>query len=280
MHVHGRSAPTRRTRVVLSFLVALAVTVVLVPAGSSRVAVPPKVYPTLSFVYTNDCTFTMQNEAGGVITSLAPGEYTVVIQTPEAFGAVPLTSLGASGLQYCKGLAQFQLSGPGVSLSTSVYGGCLSNEQYNVTFQPNATYTAQDNNQPSVTRTVFNTLSAAFTVVPTTVTSGSSAGTSDTDIVGSAVALEGTLSASLSAKGISSLTLGGKTVSRLAVGRYKFAITDRDPKGSVIIVSPRKTATNLTGVRFVGKKTATVKLTAGRWTYSAGAKTFAFTVAG
>ena len=280
MHVHGRSAPRRRMRVVLSFVAVVVATVVLVPAGSGRVAVPPKVYPTLSFVYTNDCTFTMQNDAGNVVTSLAPGEYTVVVQTPEAFGAVPLISVGATGLQYCKGLAQFQLTGPGINLNTSVFGGCLTDETYTETFQPSTSYSAQDNNQPSVTHTSFNTLSAAFTVVPTTVTSGSSAGTSDTDIVGSGVAIKATLAAMLNPKGSLSLTLKGKTVSKLAAGRYKFAITDRDPKGSVIIVSPKKTATNLTGVKFVGKKTATIKLTAGRWTYSAGARTFAFTVAG
>ena len=131
-----------------------------------------------------------------------------------------------------------------------------------------------------MTRTVFNTLSAAFTVSPTTVSSGSGSGTSDTDIVGSAVALEGTLAASLNANGVASLTLAGKPFSQLAAGRYKFAITDRDPKGSVMIVSPRKLATNLTGVRFVGKRTATIKLTAGRWTYSAGARKFSFVVAG
>ncbi len=265
-------------RAFLSLVAVVVATVVLVPAGSSRIAVPPKIFPTVYFVYTNDCTFTMQNDAGNVITSLAPGQYTVDVRTPEAFGAVPLTSLGASGLQYCKGLAQFQLTGPGINLQTSVFGGCLTDETYTETFQPSTTYTAQDLNQPSVTHTSFNTLSAAFTVSPTTVSLGSGNGTTDTDIVGSGVAIKGTLAAMLSPQGVLSLTLKGKTVSRLPAGRYTFAVTDRDPKGSFVIVGPKKAAKNLTGVKFVGKRSATLKLTAGRWTYYAGARKMAFTV--
>ena len=57
-------ARARRIRVVVSLLVVIATMAVLVPAGSGRLAVPPKVYPTVYFDYTNDCTFTMQNDAG------------------------------------------------------------------------------------------------------------------------------------------------------------------------------------------------------------------------
>ncbi|HEX4519153.1 MAG TPA: hypothetical protein VH063_06185 [Gaiellaceae bacterium] len=267
-----------RLRAFLGFAAVVVATAVLVPAGSSRVAVPPKIFPTVYFVYANDCTFTMQNDAGNVITSLAPGQYTVDVRTPEAFGAVPLTSIGATGFAYCKGLAQFQLTGPGINLQTSVFGGCLADEVYTETFQPSTTYIAQDNNQPATTRTSFNTLSAAFTVSPTTVTSGSTSGTSSTDIVGSGIAVKATLAAMLNPQGVPSLTLKGKSVSKLQAGRYTFSITDRDSKGSFVIIAPNKSAKNLTGVKFVGKRSATLKLTAGRWAYSTGARKTVFVV--
>lgn len=129
-----------------------------------------------------------------------------------------------------------------------------------------------------MTHTSFNTLSAAFTVSPTTVSLGSGSGTSDTDIVGSGVAIKATLAAMLNSQGIPSLTLKGKTVSKLQAGRYTFKVTDRDPKGSFVLSGPKKTVKNLTGVKFVGKRSSTLKLTAGRWTYYAGSRKLTFTV--
>jgi hypothetical protein len=106
---------------------------------------------------------------------------------------------------------------------------------------------------------------------PYTPTSGK--GTVSKDIVGSAieaarrVTLKGTLSGTLTADGKPTLMSKGKTVSSLKAGRYKFVITDQDPKGSFIIQAVKKRSTDLTGVEFVGKRSATVTLKAGRWMY-------------
>ena len=47
-------------------------------------------------------------------------------------------------------------------------------------------------------------------------------------------------------------------------------ITDRDPKGSFSIQAVNKRATDLTGVQFVGKRTATLTLRPGRYTFFSG----------
>ena len=190
-----------------------------------------------------------------------------------AFGAYPYQSLPSGDLTACHGLAQFQLTGPGVNLSTTVFGGCLTDEEYTETFQPNATYVAQDNNQPSVTKTVLTTL-AAGTPLPTPTSSGSGKGSSQsTDIVGSGlVQTRGTLLATLSSAGKATLTMKGRAVTTLESGKYTFKVSDGDRKGEFTISSPKLGITkHLSGLGFVGKKTAAITLKPGKWQYSSGA---------
>jgi hypothetical protein len=145
--------------------------------------------------------------------------------------------------------------------------GCESDKVFTETFQPNATYIAQDLNQPSVAHGSFTTLASGTPVVPTT-TYGGGKGTPEvsTDIVGS-LAVAGTLNATV-AGGKPTLTTKGKTVSSLKAGRYKWAITDRDAKAGLMILGPTsKAPTSLSGVKFVGKRSVAIKLTAGKWTY-------------
>src|SRR3954452_9253802 len=77
-------------------------------------------FPSLYVNYkTEDCTFRVTNDSGSAVTTIAPGSYQVVISTPDPFGAFGQTD----GLAACKGFVQFRLSGPGVSLSTTLdYG--------------------------------------------------------------------------------------------------------------------------------------------------------------
>jgi hypothetical protein len=247
-----------------------AVMAIGVPSASTAVG---SQLPGLYFVYGMNCTFTVENDAGTPVTSIPPGTYDTVVRTPVPFGAYPIATLAAGDLTACHGLAQFQLTGPGVSLNTTVYGGCLTDEEYTETFQPNATYVAQDNNQPAVTKTVLTTL-AAGTPLPTP--TGSSLGkgsSSSTDIVGSGIVqARGTLLASLSAAGRATLTMKGKAVTKLASGKYTFKVSDGDRKGDFTISAPALGITeHLTGLGFVGKETATITLKPGKWQYSSGA---------
>ncbi len=249
----------------------LGLAVVLVAAGSGR---RNSVQPTLYFEYAMNCTFTIVNDAGQPVSSVPPGNYQVDVRTPLAFGTVPVANLGLTDMTACKGFPQFQLTGPGVNLSTTMTAGCSADLVFPETFQPNSTYIALDANQPGVTRTALTILGSGSPTVPQGPTGpGGGRASTSTDIVGSGIktALRGTLLGTLTASGKPVLKSKGKPVSTLTAGRYRFTITDRDPKGSFIILGPKSaSATNLTGVKFVGKRSATVRLTAGRWTYYAG----------
>jgi hypothetical protein len=248
--------------------VAAAVAVVLVSTGTAGSRTAGSAAPTLYFMYAMNCTFAIVDDAGKTVSSIPPGHYQVDVRTPLAFGTMPLVGGPANDMTACKGAPQFQLTGPGVDLFTTMTAGCESDKVFTETFQPNGTYVAQDLNQPSVAHGSFTTLASGTPVVPV-VTYGGGKGKPEvsTDIVGS-LAVKGTLDASVSAAGTPVLKNAGKTVATLKAGRYKFTITDRDPKHGFLVLGPTsKSPTNLTGVKFVGTKSLAVKLTAGKWTY-------------
>jgi len=266
-----------RVRLV-STLIAFAVAAVLVSAGSARSNVQAE-YPTLYVQYTLNCTFTIVDETGKTISAIPPGTYEVEVSTPIMFKLVNTNNLAPNDFTGCKGWVQFQLTGPGVNLATTLTTGCDANDIFPAeTFQPNSTYTAQDNNQPSVARMVFSTLPAggpgpATPVGPygTGTGKGQTSGGSPLGQDVGTTALMGTLTGKLSRTGKVTLTRNGKPVSSLKAGRYKFAITDSDPKGSFTIQSVNGvSSTDLTAVKFVGKHSETINLTPGKWMYYSG----------
>jgi hypothetical protein len=83
------------------------------------------------------------------------------------------------------------------------------------------------------------------------------------------------------AAGRLTFTDGGVRVTKLRAGRYKITAVDTSPKRSFVVQQAGHPATTVSGVAFVGTRTVTLDLTAGRWTFftSAGAKsTSSFTV--
>jgi hypothetical protein len=259
-----------------------------VPEGLGSVASTPVPLPTLYVNYTDQCTFTVVNDAGQQVTSLAPGRYELNISTPVMFRL--LAPGGPSGnpndFTGCNGYIQFQMTGPGVSAASTLDNGCTSDAVVGTwILQPSSTYTLEDLNQPAVTKTTITTLASGTPVQPTTspydATSGK--GTPSTDLVGSEAgpSIRGTLQGSLAANGKLILTLKGKTVSKLKSGRYTFTIVDRDPTNGVKLnsVKTKRTSTALSGSAFVGEKKTTVSLSAGRWTVSVpGGKVFTLIV--
>jgi hypothetical protein len=254
-------------------LVAVVATVVVVAlgVGSARASQSTSIAPTIYFAYSMDCTFSIVDDSGKPVTSIAPGNYQVDVTTPIAFGTIPKNF---SDMTACKGMAQFQLSGPGVNFFTTLTAGCEAEYVTTQTFLPSSTYTAVDQNQPSVAHASFTTL-ASGTPTKVSATYGGTAtgkGTVSTDIVGSGLpTVAGTLVGKLSAGGIPTLLRNGKAVTKLGAGRYRFQITDRDKRGSFSILGPKTRVTkNLTGVEFVGRRSAVIALTPGRWTFMAG----------
>jgi hypothetical protein len=244
---------------------ATVIAVGLVSTGSAGLRTTAN--PTLYFMYALNCTFTIVDDSGNTVTSIAPGHYQVDVRTPIVFGMYPGTP-GQSDFYACRGVPQFQLQGPGVNLFTTMTAGCDSDRIFTETFQPNATYVAQDLNQPSVTHASFTTLASGASA-PVTVTYGGGKGKAEqqSSLVGS-LSLKGTLQATVTANGALKLMSAGKTVSKLAAGRYKFAISDQDAKASFNLLGPTYTAPKtLTAAAFKGTHSVILSLTSGKWSY-------------
>ncbi len=284
-----------RVRHVSILIAALAVAAVIVPAGTAGLrADAPSAFPTLYVVYTMNCTFTFQDDSGKKLTSIAPGTYQVMVSTPVMFklvvpGGEEVDRPAANDFTGCKGWVQFQLTGPGVDLFTTLDTGC---DAYLLlpphTFKEGATYTAQDLNQPSVTRTALTVLTSGTPDAPKSPYSATTGkGETSFDLIGSnipkklGVKLAGTLNGGVSTVGKPTLKRQGKTVSTLKAGRYKITVLDETSKRGFTIQKLGKPSVTVTGTTFVGKGFKTVTLKAGRWMYSSGpGKAFYFQVTG
>jgi hypothetical protein len=252
----------RRLPRVMVVLVAVAT---LAAAGSpgSREAL----LPTLYVNYTMGCTFTITNDAGATVTSIAPGNYQVLIITPGPFGAPDLS--GSTDFTACKGFVQFQLIGPAVNISTTLDYGDLDHDLEDATFAPSSTYLAQDLNQPSVAHWTLTTTSSGSPTAPTTPATTTSPATPSpvptTTVHPKPARLLGTLAASVTTAGNVTLTYQGSAISSLSAGRYTITVTDHSKKGGFVLKQIHKAAATLTTSVFVGRRSVTLTLGPGEW---------------
>jgi hypothetical protein len=230
--------------------------------------------PTLYINYAMNCTFTITNDAGGPVASIAPGAYEIEVSTPTQFAAVDL--VGITDDTACMSAAQFQLTGPGVSLFTTLEDGDGNYAVLNATFLPSSTYTAVDLTQPAIATASFSTTASGTPVAPPAPTdpaagTAASKTTSSADVVGSSTApapsFKGTLDATVSAAGKLSLTFGGKNVATLVAGKYTVSIIDRSKKTPFILQELNQPAQTLTPSSFTGKRSVSVTMKAGQWFY-------------
>ena len=80
----------------------------------------------------------------------------------------------------------------------------------------------------------------------------------------------GTLEGRVSAAGVVSLDFKGKSAARLTAGRYRIVVTDRSASNGFVLERARHPALTVTGLKFVGRHSETVALSAGRWLYTPG----------
>jgi hypothetical protein len=229
------------------------------------------VSPTLYVNYTMNCTFTIVDDSGKPVTAIAPGTYQILITSPVAFAAVDLS--GIYDMTACKSSAMFQLTGPGVSLQSTLTDGDADHDQLEATFQKSATYVAQDNNQPTVARVTFTTLASGSPVSPpspttttqtsTTTKSGSGGSAIGTSIKGDP--FRGTLIGAVSPTGKLSLTDKGRGVAAITSGRYTITVTDKSKTSGFLLQQIRKSASTVTGVGFTGTKSVTLDFKPGQW---------------
>jgi hypothetical protein len=254
-------------------LAVLAATAVLAPSASAR-STRSAVLPTLYVSYAMNCTFTITDDNNARVSSIAPGLYQVDVVTPIVFADYDLT--GVTDMTACQSFAQFQLTGPGVNVASTLQDGDEDKDIVTATFQPSGTYTAVDLNQPSVARVVFTTTATGTPNAPTSpvTTSSSAKGNTSTSVIGSKAdstpgRLRGSLAGSVSAAGKLTLESNGKAVSKLKSGRYTFVITDSSKKTGFVVQQNHRVAKTVTAPAYTGKKSVTLDLSAGQWFFYA-----------
>jgi len=211
-------------------------------------------FPSLYVTYvTESCTFKLTNDSGAAVATVPPGTYQVVITTADPFGVFDQS--GRHDLYACKGFVQFRLSGPGVSVATTLDYGDASSELYSATLQPGATYTFQDDNNIAGSRRSISVATSGSAVLtpPTSVPGGATA----------AVSLRGNVSRS----GKLSLRRNGRAVTSLKAGRYAFSVDDQSTTSGFRIQASNGKAVTITTPGYIGWQEATLTLQAGRWSF-------------
>jgi len=230
------------------------------------------VLPTLYVDYSTNCTFVIVDDSGKHVSQIAPGTDQVQLNEPQ-----PLIANGSANSSgpACNGLAAFQLTGPGVTLTTSIDNGDGVN-LFTESFQAGSTYVAVDNNQPAVARVVFTTAASgapATPSVPYSSVAGGKGSTSNTSVIGQKAKASvgvppmprGTLVAVVSAAGRPSLTFQGKPVTSLKAGRYTVQVADSSKTSGLIIQETGQNAIAVAPVAYTGKRRTAVTLRVGQW---------------
>ena len=167
---------------------------------------------------------------------------------------------------------QFHLSGPGVNLVTDMNQGEEEQASWGYTLQANSTYVWEDQHRPDDFHGVFRTSATASSGSGSS-SGGSSSGTSsgsvgsNADVVGSNVALRGTLSGNVNTLGKLTLTFKGKRISSLKSGRYKVSVLDETSKSGFTLQKLGKQSVKVTSLPFLGRHVVTLTFSAGQWMF-------------
>ena len=244
----------------------------LIAVGSAQAA-----KPTIYVNYTIGCTFTITDDSGKAVTAIPAGDYQILVRTPGSFGGVDLS--GTYDMTACKGAVDFRLTGPGVSLATTLDDGDADSDFLYTTLMPSSTYTAVDGHQPTVARSTFATTSATLASSSGATTTPATTSTKTSTVVSPAPGAS-QLDGSVSAAGKLGLKLDGRAVSTLPHGRYVVTVTDASSSAGFIVQPGGKAATTLTTLGYKGRKRVSVTLTRGIWFFYArpGAKKTFFDV--
>jgi hypothetical protein len=216
----------------------------------------------------SSCTFTLTDDSGQSVASIAPGTYQVLVSTPVVFNDVDLQTY--TGLTGCTTYVRFQLDGPGVSLKTSLTAGDEDQASFSAALQPGSTYTAVDLNNPNarVVFTTTGTVTGAVGATSTGTTTTSSTGSAQPSLVGSAaISSLGTLFAVVHRSGVLTVTRAGKSVSSLPTGHWTLVVHDTSAKNGLSLQKGSIKAETITTAAFAGSRTLTLTLAPGRWRF-------------
>jgi hypothetical protein len=241
----------------------VALTAALVWAGGSQAAVSQTLY---AYFDVDGAIQLRYADSSNIGSTIPPGTYTVNLNNNGA------DDLGVDHI--------YHLFGPGVDYKAA---NVDTQATFTATFQTGATYTAQDDLNPKIHLTFVATTATVAPAATTTTTSTPSTKApkpTSSDIVGSGIiAFRGTLDGIVGAAGRLTLTYQGKTVTTLKAGKYRVAVVDGTAKSGFELRSSHSVPVVVTSTTFVGKRSATVVLSAGRWWFfSPGGKKTYFTV--
>jgi hypothetical protein len=253
-------------------LVAAAVIALLAPAGALGA---PKADPSLTLnVNLGGALEVVLGNGTRIRTSSAPG--TVIPPGPYLL-------IVRSEVPDDKDIFHvFHLSGAGVEMSSDLLPCENPREIYTIVLRPNSTYTYEDGRHPELSRVVFSTSGSGSSSDTASAAAGHTQGgysgsVSNSDPLGSKT-LRGILAGTVTASRLA-LTAKGKPVSLIEAGRYRITVADRSAKRGFTLAKVNRRPVTLTKPAYVGKRTVTVNLTPGRWTFSTGAgKAHSFTV--
>jgi hypothetical protein len=227
----------------------------------------------VTFSASGNITVTLPDGTPVGVTSGSP---TVI---PAGFYTMDMVGPGG-----CSTLPYFDLRGPGNSILDNMDQGEESQKTLNATFLPNSTYTWRDDQFPSVVYT-FQTNSTVLGTAPAAPVASQHGEASSSSIIASetnTVPSRGVLTGTITAAGKLTLSYQGKSVGSLQHGKYTFKVTDRSSSHGFLLQKVSHKAFAISGVTFVGKRTATVNLTAGTWIFTPklGEKAYTVTVTG
>jgi hypothetical protein len=264
------AAASRRALIAVAASALIAATFTLAPTANARRTASPSLVVTFSAAGAVSVALpdgTPVGTTSGTPTLIPAGFYTLVLNGPGSCITLPL----------------FELRGPGVNINDDMLGGETDTHMLDADFQPNATYTWYLDRSQNIVYT-FRTSSTVVGSPPNAntspTTSGGHAVPTSQDVTGSAILpFRGTLTVAVSAAGRLSLAYKGRPVTGLKAGRYTIAAVDRSTASGVMLEKSKHAATSLTGVTFVGKRSASVALTAGTWLFMPRLGKSAFSIA-
>jgi hypothetical protein len=236
------------------------------PAVAARRAAPPTI--VVNFDVSGGVTVTLNGSplgtTAGAPTAIPGGYYLLLLNGPGD----------------CINLPLFELKGPGVNIQDDMLGGEVDTHSLPTYLAPNGTYTWHLDRTQSTVYT-FQTTSQ---VVGSPITAGksshsaSSGQATSAGVVGSAIVpSRGMLSGVVTPSGQVTIAFKGKNVKRLQAGNYKVTVIDKSPSNGFVAKAKRRTST-ITGNAFVGKRTVTLNLTAGSWSFGPSAAKSSLTV--
>lgn len=249
-------AASRRALGTIAATAAVVALLALVPPVHSGTAATPTLFVTFTAAGTVTVTLpdgTPVGAATGSPTSIPAGYYTLILNGPAD----------------CINLPLFELRGPGVNINDDMLGGETDTHTLYAQFQPGATYTWHLDRSENVVYTFKTSTTVVGAPQQNTSTTGSTsknAKPTSQDITGSGIVpFRGTLALAVNAGGRLSLAYKGKPVRALKAGRYSIAAVDRSASSGLLLAKLSHAAVTVTGKAFVGKRTTSVVLTAGKW---------------